>query len=198
MKFESPMRLINYRVYLSCFLLSFERGSTMRKIVLALSAVFFVFSVSVASANVSTVKAGGKSTCLNASWVIENLSETEGTTVHINVGTLGYSWNKNFDRTLEPGGFLANSLEPKSTFANKGPGDIELNCQAHRVENANRVEWKKDAGSHKTYQSNYHLDHVQPGTYIEPGMGQPIGTERGLFSQNGNGSGGGAGRESAR
>ena len=139
----------------------------MRKIVLALSAVFFVFSVSVASANVSTVKAGGKSTCLNASWVLENLDETKGTTVHINVGTLGYSWNKNFDRTIGPGGFLANSLEPKSTFENKGPGDISLNCQRTRVENANRHEWKKDAGSHKTYQSNYHLDHVQPGTYIE-------------------------------
>jgi len=170
----------------------------MRKNVVAILAVLFVFSVSVASANVSTVKAGGKATCLNASWVIENLDETKGTTVHINVGTLGYSWNKNFDRTLEAGGFLANSLEPKSTFQNKGPGDISLNCQRTRVENANRHEWKKDAGSQKTYQTNYHLDHVRPGTYIEPGMGQPIGTERGLFSQNGNGSGGGAGRESAR
>tara|TARA_B100000686_G_C16721367_1_gene935158 strand:+ start:1092 stop:1589 length:498 start_codon:yes stop_codon:yes gene_type:complete len=155
----------------------------MRKIVLTLAAVFFVFSVSVASANVSTVKSGGKSTCLNASWVIENLDETKGTTVHINVGTLGYSWNKNFDRTLEPGGFLANSMEQKTTFDNKGPGDITLNCQRSRVENANRHEWKKDAGSQKTYQSNYHLDHVRPGTYIEPGMGQPEGTERGLFSQ---------------
>ena len=155
----------------------------MRKIVLTLAAVFFVFSVSVASANVSTVKSGGKSTCLNASWVIENLDETKGTTVHINVGTLGYSWNKNFDRTLAPGGFLANSMEQKTTFDNKGPGDITLNCQRSRVENANRHEWKKDAGSQKTYQSNYHLDHVRPGTYIEPGMGQPEGTERGLFSQ---------------
>ena len=156
----------------------------MRKIVLTLAAVFFVFSVSVASANVSTVKSGGKSTCLNASWVIENLDETKGTTVHINVGTLGYSWNKNFDRTLEPGGFLANSMEQKTTFDNKGPGDITLNCQRSRVEIANRHEWKKDAGSQKTYQSNYHLDHVRPGSYIEPGMGQPEGTERGLFSQN--------------
>ena len=170
----------------------------MRKTVVALLAVLFVFSVSVASANVSTVKAGGKSSCLNASWVIENLSEDESTVVHINVGTLGYSWNKNFDRTLEPGGFLANSLEPKSTFENKGPGDIVVNCQAHRVENANRVEWKKDAGSHKTYQTNYHLDHVKPGTYIEPGMGQPLGSERGLFSVNGSGAGGGSGREANR
>ena len=170
----------------------------MRKTVVALLAVLFVFSVSVASANVSTVKAGGKSTCLNASWVIENLSESDGTKVNIHVGKHGYAWKKNFDRVLEPGGFLANSLELKTTFTNSGPGDIIVNCQAHRVENANRVEWKKDAGSHKTYQTNYHLDHVKPGTYIEPGMGQPLGTERGLFSQNGNGSGGGAGREANR
>ncbi|MBT5762458.1 MAG: hypothetical protein HOI59_01200, partial [Nitrospina sp.] len=53
------------------------------------------------------------------------------------------------------------------------------------------VDWKKDAGSQKTYQNNYHMDHVTPSTYIEPGMGQPEGTERGLFSQNGGGDGGG-------
>ena len=170
----------------------------MRKTVVTLLAVFCVFSVSVASANVSTLKAGSSADCIRASWNIENLSETQGTKVHIHIGKLAYSWTKNFDRTLEPGGFLANSLELKTTFTNKGPGDIMLNCQAHRVENANRVEWKKDAGSHKTYQTNYHLDHVKPGTYIEPGMGQPLGTERGLFSQNGNGSGGGAGREANR
>ena len=162
----------------------------MRKTVVALLAVLFVFSVSVASANVSTVKAGASTACLNASWVIENLSETKGTTVHINVGTLGYSWNKNFDRTLEPGGFLANSLVLMTTFDYKGPGSITVNCQRTRVENANRHEWKKDAGSQKTYQTNYHMDHVTPGTYIEPGMGQPEGTERGLFSQSGNSAGG--------
>lgn len=160
----------------------------MRKTVVAVLAVLFVFTVSVASANVSTVKAGSSATCLNASWVIENLSETDGTKVHINVGPIGYSWNKNFDRTLEPGGFLANALQPKSTFDNKGPGDIKLNCQAHRVESSSRVDWKKDPALQQTYQSNYHLDHVKPGTYIEPGMGQPEGTERGLFSQNGGGS----------
>ncbi len=163
----------------------------MRKTVVALLAVCFVFTVSVASANVSTVKAGSNASCVNASWVIENLSETAGTTVHIHIGKLGYSYNKNFDRTLEPGGFLANALEPKTSFKNKGPGDIVLNCQAHRVESASRVDWKRDAGSQKTYQTNYHMDHVRPGTYIEPGMGQPAGTERGLFSQNGTGDGGG-------
>ena len=157
----------------------------MRKTVVTLLAVFFVFSVSVASANVSTLKSGSSADCLRASWNIENLSETKSTKVHIHIGILAYSWTKNFDRDLEPGGFLSNALEGKTTFTNKGPGDILLNCQRSRVENANRHEWKKDAGSQKTYQSNYHLDHVQPGTYIEPGMGQPEGTERGLFSQNG-------------
>jgi len=157
----------------------------MRKTVVTLLAVFFVFSVSVASANVSTLKAGSSADCLRASWNIENLSETKSTKIHIHIGILAYSWTKNFDRTLEPGGFLSNALELKTTFSNKGPGDIMLNCQRSRVENANRHEWKKDAGSQKTYQSNYHLDHVKPGTYIEPGMGQPEGTERGLFSQNG-------------
>ena len=155
----------------------------MRKTVLALLAVFFVFSVSVASANVATVQPGGSAQCERAGWVIENQSETKDTVVHIDIGKLAYSWTKNFDRTLPPGDFLANALEEKTTFKNKGPAAITLNCQRSRMENANRHEWKKDAGSHKTYQSNYHLDHVTPGTYIEPGMGQPQGTERGLFSQ---------------
>ena len=170
----------------------------MRKTVVTLLAVFCVFSVSVASANVSTLKAGSSADCIRASWNIENLSETQGTKVHIHIGAMAYSWTKNFDRTLEPGGFLTNALEMKTTFTNKGPGDIMLNCQAHRVENANRVEWKKDAGSHKTYQADYHLDHVKPGTYVEPGMGQPLGTERGLFSQNGGGAGGGSTSEANR
>ena len=156
----------------------------MRKNIVTLLAVFFVFSVSVASANVSTIKAGKKADCLRAGWVIENLSETQSTTVHIHLGTVAYSWNKNFDRTIPPGDFLANAANNKATFTNKGPADISLNCQRTRVENSNRHEWKKDPGSQKTYQSNYHLDHVRPGTYIEPGMGQPEGTERGLFSQN--------------
>jgi len=170
----------------------------MKKTVVILFSVFFVFSVSIASANVSTLKSGSSADCLRASWNIENLSETKSTKVHIDIGILAYSWTKNFDRNLEPGGFLSNALELKTTFTNNGPGDILLNCQRHRTENANRVEWKKDAGSHKTYQSNYHLDHVQPGTYVEPGMGQPQGTERGLFSQNGGGAGGGATSEANR
>ena len=154
----------------------------MRKNIVTLLAVFFVFSVSVASANVSTVPAGGKADCLRAGWLIENLSETQSTTVHIHLGTVAYSWNKNFDRTIPPGDFLANAANKKASFSNKGPAAISLNCQRTRVENSNRYEWKKDAGSQKTYQPNYHLDHVRPSTYIEPGMGQPDGTERGLFS----------------
>ena len=154
----------------------------MRKNIVTLLAVFFVFSVSVASANVSTVPAGGKADCLRAGWLIENLSETQATTVHIHLGTVAYSWNKNFDRTIPPGDFLANAANKKASFSNKGPAAISLNCQRTRVENSNRYEWKKDAGSQKTYQPNYHLDHVKPSTYIEPGMGQPEGTERGLFS----------------
>jgi len=154
----------------------------MRKNIVTLLAVFFVFSVSVASANVSTVPAGGKADCIRAGWIIENLSETQSTTVHIHLGTVAYSWNKNFDRTIPPGDFLANAANKKASFTNKGPAAISLNCQRSRVENSNRNEWKKDAGSQKTYQPNYHLDHVKPSTYIEPGMGQPEGTERGLFS----------------
>ena len=154
----------------------------MRKNIVTLLAVFFVFSVSVASANVSTVPAGGKADCLRAGWLIENLSETQATTVHIHLGTVAYSWNKNFDRTIPPGDFLANAANKKASFTNKGPAAISLNCQRTRVENSARHEWKKDAGSQKTYQPNYHLDHVKPSTYIEPGMGQPEGTERGLFS----------------
>ena len=154
----------------------------MRKNIVTLLAVFFVFSVSVASANVSTVPAGGKADCLRAGWLIENLSETQATTVHIHLGTVAYSWNKKFDRTIPPGDFLANAANKKASFTNKGPAAISLNCQRTRVENSARHEWKKDAGSQKTYQPNYHLDHVRPSTYIEPGMGQPEGTERGLFS----------------
>ena len=191
---------MNYKVY-KLFrvlpLIKLRKGEHMRKTVLALLTVFFVFFATIVSANVSTIAAGSSATCLRASWVIENLSETEATTVHINVGPIGYSWNKNFDRTLSPGGFLSNALEPKSTFKNKGPGAIKLNCQRHRVESSSRVEWKKDPGSQKTYQSNYHMDHVKPSLYIEPGMGQPEGTERGLFSVRGgmdaSGSGGATG-----
>ena len=168
----------------------------MRKTLVALMAVFFVFSIfSVASAGVSTIDAGKSSVCFNAGWNIVNLSEDKATTVHINVGPIGYSWNKNFDRTLAPGGFLTHALQPKSTFDNKGPGQIQLNCQKRDADAAH--DWKIDPGAQTTYQIDYHLDHVRPGTYIEPGMGQPEGTERGLFSQRG-AAGGGTQGEAAR
>ena len=173
----------------------------MRKTLVALMAVFFVFSIfsvtiaSIASAGVSTIAAGKSSVCLRAGWNIVNLSEDKETKVHINVGPIGYSWNKNFDRTLSPGGFLSHASQPKSTFDNKGPGDIQLNCQ--KQDSQALHDWKIDPGSQRTYQVNYHLDHVRPGTYIEPGMGQPEGTERGLFSVRGgmdaSGSGGATG-----
>ena len=53
-----------------------------------------------------------------------------------------------------------------------------------------KVDWKVDPGSGKSYQPNYTMDHVTPGTYIEPGLGQPEGTERGIFGTQGTGDGG--------
>ncbi len=163
----------------------------MRKTVVALLAVSFAFSVAVASAGVSTIPAGKSSVCHRAGWHLVNLSEDKETTVHINVGPIGYSWNKHFDRTLAPGGFLSHASQPLSTFKNKGPGAIQLNCQ--KQDDQAMHDWKMDPGSQKTYQIDYHLDHVKPSLYIEPGMGQPEGTERGLFSQAGNASGGATG-----
>jgi hypothetical protein len=156
----------------------------MRKKSLVISALFaFLFVAVAANANVSNVAAGEKTVCLNASWVVSNLSETDPTTVVIDLGPMAYSWHKVITRKIAPGGFQANALEPKTTFDNKGPGTIQVNCQRQA---ADRHDWKIDPGSGKTYQSNYHLDHVKPGTYIEPGMGMPEGTERGIFSVGGN------------
>ena len=107
---------------------------------------------------------------------------------------LGIHGTSIFDRTLAPGGFLTHALQPKSTFDNKGPGPIQLNCQKSDAEAMH--DWKIDPGGQRTYQVDYHLDHVRPGTYIEPGMGQPEGTERGLFSQRGDSSGGTQGEAS--
>ncbi len=156
----------------------------MRKKSLVILAMFaFLFVAVAANANVSNVAAGGKTVCENASWVVSNLSETDATTVVIDLGPMAYSWHKVITRTISPGGFQANALEPRTTFENKGPGVIQVNCQRQAFD---RHDWKIDAGSGKTYQSNYHLDHVKPGTYIEPGMGMPEGTERGIFSVGGN------------
>jgi hypothetical protein len=152
----------------------------MRKKGLVIFAMFAFLAVAVtASANVSNVDPGGKTVCENASWVVNNLSETDETTVVIDLGPMAYSWHKVVTRTIPPGGFQANALEPRTIFENKGPGVIQVNCQRQRFD---RHDWKIDPGSGKTYQSDYHMDHVTPGTYIEPGLGMPEGTERGIFA----------------
>jgi len=132
-----------------------------------------------ANANVSVLLAGQVGICENASWIVYNVSETEPTTVKAHIGPLAYSWSKTITRTIAPGGFQTNPLTRKTTFTNQGPGDLSINCQRQR---ADRHDWKIDAGSGKTYQSDYHMDHVVPGTYIEPGFGMEEGHERGLTS----------------
>ncbi|MDP7556919.1 MAG: hypothetical protein QF687_03450 [Nitrospinaceae bacterium] len=155
----------------------------MRKSVLAVSVVVaFVFLASFASANVTNLKAGESSVCENASWVAYNQDEAKDTTLVFNVGPIGYGWGKDVARSIAPGGYQANSLAKKTTFTNKGPGVVSVNCQRQRFD---RHDWKIDAGSGKTYQSDYHMDHVTPGTYIEPGYGMPEGTERGIFAVGG-------------
>lgn len=162
----------------------------MRRTAVGLIAVFALFSfVALASANVTEVKAGNKAICENASWVVYNLSETKETKITFDIGPHAYAWEKVFKATLPPGGYETNALAMKSVITNDGPGDISVNCQRQRFD---RHDWKIDPGSGKTYQSDYHLDHVRPGTYIEPGMGMPEGTERGIFSNMGDR------RESAR
>ena len=162
----------------------------MRRKAVSLITVFAVFCfVAVSSANEIVVKAGGASVCENASWIVYNLSETEDTSITFDIGPHAYAWEKLFKATLPPGGYETNALAMKSIITNKGPADISVNCQRQRFD---RHDWKIDAGSSKTYQSDYHMDHVRPGTYIEPGMGMPDGTERGIFSI------GGQVRESAR
>ena len=155
----------------------------MRRTAISLITVFALFSfVAFASANEVVVKAGGKSICENASWIVYNLSETDDTDITFDIGPHAYAWEKLFKATLPPGGYETNAIAMHSIITNKGPGDITVNCQRQRFD---RHDWKIDAGSSKTYQSDYHMDHVRPGTYIEPGMGMPEGTERGIFSTEG-------------
>ncbi len=155
----------------------------MRVKVASILSVFALFAlVSVASANVVEVEPGGKAVCENASWVVYNLSETQETDISFDIGPFAYAWDKVFKATLPPGGYETNAIASRSVITNKGPGRISVNCQRQRFD---RHDWKIDAGSGKTYQSNYHLDHVKPETYIEPGLGQPEGTERGVFGVTG-------------
>jgi len=155
----------------------------MRRTAVSLTTIFAFFCfVGLASANVVEVKAGGKTECENASWIVYNLSETQETKITFDIGPHAYAWEKVFEVDLAPGGYETNAMAMKSIITNKGPGDISVNCQRQTFD---RHDWKIDAGSGKTYQSNYHLDHVKPQTYIEPGLGLPAGTERGIFNNLG-------------
>ena len=151
----------------------------LKKLTVVFAVLAFVgFAVS-ASANVTNIAPGSEGVCEDAAWIVYNLSETQETKIEFNIGPHAYAWKKVFKYTLPPGGFEANAIALKSTIKNHGPGTIQMNCQRKRFD---AHHWKVDAGSGKTYQQDYHLDHVRPGTYIEPGLGQPEGTEgRGLF-----------------
>jgi hypothetical protein len=155
----------------------------MKKRVLSFTvAVAFMFLASITSANTTVLAAGQSSVCIQSSWIAYNTDESRDTSLVFNVGPIGYGWGKDVTRTLAPGGYQANAITQKTVFKNKGPGKVSVNCQRQRFD---RHDWKIDAGSGKTYQSDYHMDHVTPGTYIEPGFGMPEGTERGLFSNMG-------------
>lgn len=155
----------------------------MKKSLSALIAAFVVIAFAVsANANVTILKPGESSVCIDASWVAYNISETADTNIEFDIGPWGYNWGKLMKRTVPPGGFQAGSIAMKTTFKNNGPGNLSVNCQRMSHD---QHDWKLDAGSQKTYQPNYHMDHVTPGTYIEPGLGQPWGTERGLYGVSG-------------
>lgn len=146
--------------------------------------VVMAFAVTV-SANVTNLKPGETTVCENASWIVYNLSETDATTVEFDPGPIGYGWSKLIKRAIPPGGYQAEAITMKTTFKNAGPGNLSVNCQRQRYD---RHDWKIDAGSGKTYQTDYHMDHVRPNTYIEPGLGQPQGTERGIRGVTGQAS----------
>ena len=150
----------------------------VRKLIAVLSVAFVLLAfASLAAANETAVKSGGHSICENASWIFYNTSETQSTKVTFDIGPWGYNWGKKMTRVSAPGGYQAGSIAMRTDFWNKGPATILVNCQRQRYD---RHDWKIDPGSQKTYQTNYHMDHVQPSTYIEPGLGQPEGTERGI------------------
>ena len=156
----------------------------MKKTVFALAlAVVFMFVASISSAAVNVLAAGQSTTCEKAGWVATNQDEKRDTQLVFNVGPIGYGWGKDVTRTLAPGGYQANALAQRTVFKNKGPGKVTINCQRRATDFFH--DWKIDAGAGTTYQPDYHSDHVPPGTYIEPGLGQPIGTERGIFGVTG-------------
>ena len=156
----------------------------MKKTVLALTvAVAFMFVASISSAAVTNLAAGQSTTCEKASWIATNQDEKRDTQLQFNVGPIGYGWGKDVVRTLAPGGYQANALAQRTVFKNKGPGNVTVNCQRRATDFFH--DWKVDPGSGKSYQPNYTMDHVAPGTYIEPGYGMPVGTERGVFGVTG-------------
>ena len=151
----------------------------MKKIVVSLSvAVAFMFLATISSAAIQVLDAGASGICEKAGWVATNQSEQKDTKLVFNVGPIGYGWGKDVTRTLAPGGYQANALAQRTIFTNKGPGKVTINCQRRATDYFH--DWKVDTNS-ITYQPDYTMDHVTPGTYIEPGLGQPEGTERGLF-----------------
>ena len=151
----------------------------MKKTVLALTvAVAFMFVASISGAAVNVLAAGQTTTCEKAGWLATNQDEKRDTQLVFNVGPIGYGWGKDVTRTLAPGGYQANALAQRTVFKNKGPGKVTINCQRRATDFFH--DWKVDTNS-LTYQPDYHSDHVTPGTYIEPGLGMPVGTERGLF-----------------
>ena len=156
----------------------------MKKTLLALIvAVAFMFVATISSAAVNVLAAGQSTTCEKAGWVATNQDEKRDTQLVFNVGPIGYGWGKDVTRKLAPGGYQANALAQRTVFKNKGPGKVTINCQRRATDFFH--DWKIDAGAGKTYQPDYHSDHVSPGTYIEPGLGMPEGTERGLFGGSG-------------
>ena len=155
----------------------------MKKTIALTVALVFVFVASIASAAVNVLAAGQTTTCEKAGWVATNQDEKRDTQLVFNVGPNGYGWGKDVKRTLAPGGYQANAVAQRTVFTNKGPGKVTINCQRRATDFFH--DWKIDAGSGMTYQPDYYSDHVAPGTYIEPGMGQPEGTERGIFGVSG-------------
>lgn len=155
----------------------------VRKMVaVAATVLAFVAVSTMASANETILRKGESSVCENASWIVYNSSETDDTTLEFDIGPHAYNWGQVYTVEIPPGGYETNAIAKRSTFTNKGPGELVVNCQRQRFD---RHDWKIDAGSGKTYQTNYHLDHVRPMTYIEPGLGLPRGTERGITGVTG-------------
>ena len=154
----------------------------MKKTIALTVALALIFVASIASAAVNVLAPGQSTTCEKAGWLATNQDEKRDTQLVFNVGPIGYGWGKDVTRTLAPGGYQANALAQRTVFKNKGPGSVTINCQRRATDFFH--DWKVDTNS-ITYQPDYTMDHVAPGTYIEPGLGMPEGTERGIFGVSG-------------